>query len=454
MELGIYGEYLEYRRGYLAWRQGGTNGARGEIVGTNGNNHEEDELPGKRYPSLAVFKWRYTAAYWSSVLTVVGSILFAVNAACELTLGLKNKNKANWTVDGYWAMSVLPNLVGGKCFLLALYFAYLQLINVATEESVPFSLVRRQSWSEITRLTRLDSVVGTLVYLIGAIVFEVAVDARLFMHAEDDLKFWLFYVPLLVGSLLFLAGGVCECSHNRILSGGLSEPKWWISVLNTIGGLTFTLGSIPLVTSPHDESDAKELWSAGNYLIGAICFVIAGGLLLVMWKANDFGLALISRLNLAVDTSSGPVTMVMQPGRVGVQVHVDGQREMSAALRDDEARQSFTIRGVIFIFIYCWFVCAALLDCICKAVWYRHDGHSHVTREACDFIMQVFLVMLIILVLVIHSAVARVPRTQPYKCTMVCVRITFLLGAAVETIVLAQWMLNPEYDDAESSSLM
>jgi len=434
MKAGIYAEYNAYRHRYLQWRRGGSHGATGELTASALRDSADPAHFEYWYPTPSIFKWRYTMAYWKSILFLVGSLMFTFDAAAIY-----------FRFPGCGAMAqTVPNALGASFFTIGCYFGFLQMININTDDE-DHVLYLFPSWSSMAQRLQVSSVIGTGAYLAGSLVFNVGACTVLFPHLPRITELTLVELSNVFGSLCFVIGGVCEIAHNGICMGGatLREPVFWASIANFIGGVNFLLGSLPGLSSPEAQRFANA-----NYLMGGVCFTFSSALLIVMWRANDFGLTLLRQLNLALRTGGFVGLAASSSGRVdrvGVRMSrcVDDVSSQVGDAADDVAYQS--IRGSVLLIMYCWFVFVAMIICLFLFQEFIRSGAGEkAPLQLCiDLAMQVFVVMVIALVLVIHSVVAEVPEEQPYSCALLTARMILVLGAVVQTIEFIKFIKGP-----------
>jgi len=275
-----------------------------------------------------------------------------------------------------------------------------------------------------------------------------------------------------IGGLGFLIAGICEVSHmcfghhdDHHHASHVGEAVAW---LNLVGGVGFFIGGLVELFAHHYHTVIH-----GCLLVGWSLNSIAGVLLLIMWRGNDFGGSLLSQLNSHI--SSGNVVSIEQ-GSEGVQISLEKKpererrpsisdrmssaiskvRKMSDAMTDtithkapDAARKisesvhdtfsleshkheaTLSLRGVISLSMYCWlFVCTTIN--FVMGLLLVPTGH----RSICDVAMTLVWMLVIKVVLVVHSAVTTIPNEQPYRFAMQTTRFLLVVAAAVQTVHL------------------
>lgn len=454
-EFGAEDEYLRYQRQYRAWRVQGV------------NSQQESIDPYKFefwYPTPSIFRWRFTAAYWTAIFFVLGSLLFTFDSTIGVVKGFFDPP---WSDAGKQMMTTWPNFIGGFCFLSGAYSGYVQLINLPTEDSDKAALIW-PNWKAVMERAEPSSAIGTLAYFVGALFFQIGASSFLFPFKLSTLGSTLVVgLPNFIGSSLFVTGGACEILHNRMFrSGGATcaEAVWWASVLNSVGGVFFVLGSVPGLFMNYVDFDdageeAKEYWVDGCFAFGSFLFILSSVLLIVMWRSNDFGLTLLKQLNSAIRAGatvalnapavtgaaeSPATTSPLEEGRIAVQVALPAG-EAVTPLTQEEAKPKFSTRGVFFLFVYTWFAFVAIVDVLCKQLWHTFSCADHPIRHFADVLMQVIMLCVIFLVLALHSVVTHVPHEQPYRAVVLATRVLGMIGAMTQTATFIDFCVAP-YD--------
>jgi len=442
-EYGIYGEYMDFRRQHMAGRRTGTRRDIQAVMSPTGDRKDGNKFE-YWYPTPSIFKWRFTAAYWASINSLIGSFFFTFNAAVSAW------HADDWTTMGISMMTTFPNFIGGLFFVIGNGFSYLQLINVPAGKSGQI-VVFKADWTAIREHVHFDSRAGTMGYFIGALWFQVGGTAALLPEMPEWAKLLFMHLPNMVGSLGFLLGGICEVTHNKIFRGGATwrEPVWWCTIANLIGAMTFVGGCFPGLCLPEWEGETRNLFVDINFFIGSALYVISSILLIVMWEVNDFGFTLLTQLNHAMK-AKGVVNLARSKEGVSVQVELHGDSN-TAGQEDAKApatkpENHFSVRGTAFLVFYCLFICTAILCCISQYLQFKHALVEQEWSFFSDILMQVFVVFVLVLILVVHSTIVKIPKIQPYRCAMQGLRFLLLFGGSVQLITLYRFIfVNPEY---------
>lgn len=404
------------------------------------------------FPSPRKFMWHHAASYWMAVLFVQGSLLFTFAAGIELF-----EEKLHWRKESIQTLTMWPNLVGGVMFNIGAYCAYLNLINLKKEpnEAIEYLFA---DWARV-RMNNSEgaSRVATMAYFVGATIYSASVVTP-FFHLPWVYNYLFGTLPGVAGSVCFVLGGICELIHNGVCcncshsegsgDGGAvlghrstcRDAVWWISILNTIGGVNFLLGYLPgffLV-----EGEAAAVFQALNFFVGSMTFVVSSWLLVVMWEHDDYGGALIRQLN-----NGG--ALIRQPNN-----SIDSSR-VSAARRP-QAVQQMSVRGAFFIGVYCWLSCASIVNACCLYLWDTHSAEhrAHPIRDLSMASTQVLVVVGVFLVITLHSTVVSVPKEEPYRTVVIASRFIMLCGAIGQTICFLDFVQLPFDSDTPALALL
>mmetsp|Transcript_20308 Transcript_20308/g.45124 ORF Transcript_20308/g.45124 Transcript_20308/m.45124 type:complete len:478 (-) Transcript_20308:253-1686(-) len=425
-QYGIYGEYLEYRRNYLQWRQGRARGAQGEATVEALAARSASPADPNKYevwvPSESQYRFFFTISYWLAITFLQGSLLFTLAA------GVASIDTHSRVTR---ALTKWPNAIGGFLFVIGTYCGYVELINAGQDGTRRVWLWPR--WRRLTRVVDWDSTIGSISYFVGAILFEVG-------PVHDVLPDWgqPAYVEVIChactfgGGVLFLVGGVCEVTHNCVWgTATVRDPVYWVSVCNCVGGILFFFGGTACFWFRWVEGFAE--FEQVNYFVGSGLFAIGSVLLVVMWRANSFGMTLLRQVNLALQIG-GRVRTGVTRGTPGVAVMTDGVEA------DEEVAEQgkFSIRGVTFLVIYCWLWCAVAVNCAVsfslRQPWWRHFA---------DAAMGGLWLAVVTVVLLVHSTVTSVPPAQPYRFVLFAFRFILTVATGVQTCVLVQSLPSP-----------
>jgi hypothetical protein len=101
------------------------------------------------------------------------------------------------------------------------------------------------------------------------------------------------------GSACFVIGGFMECIHNNVFQfkWKFTSPHHWLSICNFGGGLGFLAAGIVGIFQSSDYDTNR--WGVDfMYLLGSALFLFGGLFALWLWKCEDFGLGLLSEMNV------------------------------------------------------------------------------------------------------------------------------------------------------------
>lgn len=422
---GLLDEYIDYRTRYLEWRQGGSLGAAGELsqIGSSSPSQQSGAAITRQrelwHPTPQKFDFFFTVSYWLTVCNISGAfILVFANLAAILDDGQVLNEK----------LLAAISFMGDLCYTFSSYLAYLQCINVSHSDDGLVYLF--PDWGPLRRKLSPESWIGVVAYLIAMIVWDFSAFIELLpIELEGAQELWLIQVPCGLGASLFMIGGICEVLHNRH-SGQL---EWKVSVLDCIGDLAFVVGSVCLFIPSVPVKTCRICFVAGMAL-----FLVGGIMMLVMWRVNDFGLALLRQLNDVLRAGSF-VNLNVSSVEGGFQIRHAGS-QLDHRGHASTAKSRLSTRGVIFIVIYCWLAsCSAMNG---AASLFAETGSGRILTDVMNSILWLLIVLI---VLIIHSAVTSIPNQQPYRFAMLLMRFTLLAGTLSETFSMAKWLPNVKY---------
>jgi len=215
-----------------------------------------------------------------------------------------------------------------------------------------------------------------------------------------------------------------------------------------IGGLLFLAGSVPAFVDSGWDPDLKAKFVNWVMTIGSAFFAVSSVFMILMWQCNDFGLTLLRQLNFAVQ-ARGRCQVAPMPGgdggRMGLRLQIpsDAQQHLAA---DGSGKPKFSMRGAFFIVTYCWFVFVALINTVIKQLRFNHATERDMMGRVTDLLMQVFIVLVLKLVLIVHSVVTSVPNEQPYRAAVIGGRFVFFAGAVVQTMQCGWFFWYPHFE--------
>jgi len=437
-DMGLTVEYAAYRDRFLAWRQGGAKGATGELQ----RAELERKTVGKYgfgywYPTLDVWKYRRTTSYWIAVTFFEGSLFFSVSSFMYCYEEELGDLARPLTVYGY--------IAGKVNFIICTYLMCVETINLTADhkkdrkETVDLgSLVEDSSEDDDSEmsdsamssdssagakrsfgtpnktrrkedrfyfnpfrykkaLSNLDKLgagpwpyFASLIYFLGVGFFTIGLAAEFMTFLPKSFTSPALSISFLIGSLFFFAGGIFECIENKVGRGGALDTGWWGAVLNTAGSLGFVVGA----TMGFWKGPAITYWADFSYGIGSVIFAFGSGLMIVMWKDEQFGLTFLAVLN----GLGGPSGKPLIPGNEQV-----------------EEEETYSPTETVFIMVYCL---AAALSVYCFTIDIREFTFSDALKgvETFNAAFNAFLPCIFShMLLVVRSAVMKTPKTSPFR---------------------------------------
>jgi len=400
--LGLVEEYGAFKTSYMAWRRGKARGAKGEVT------HEHIARPEHlaanrslsfRAPNLQEWLWRRTISYWISVTFFEGSIFFTVSSIlgnCEAQLGPIFK-----------PLYVFGYVSGKVCFFIGCYFMCLEVINmeVSAEDEHIFYLWPYRYQIALDKLRRSGSdcvpyICGS-VYLTGVLVLAIGVLTEVISMpaaVKVPLKAWCF----LIGSSLFGIGGGAECIQNRIFTRAWTQATT-SALLNFIGGVFFTAGAV--VGYYGDGPGCNTFFAYGSFL-----YAVASSIQMKMWKDEQFGLTFLAGMN-----------QLNHPGAVNILVGGESESDTKA---------SFSTRGLVLVHIFTW--CGAMSTYNVLVELARFFNHGTIRNFQFAF-NEMLPCLFVHLMLLMSSAVLRVPKFAPFRQLFIFARALGILLAINST---------------------
>ena len=267
---------------------------------------DEGEVFAFMFPTWTRWKFFRTLAFWVAVMYIEGSLLFIAGAAFSMT------SFAKAGVPGLEAAVVAtPYLVGSVCFTLGSVFGVLEILYLpkssapatgkagslgALASGRPWRCCGPANWRKVCRMVRVESIVGYLSYLVGALFFNINTVAG-FLKLDDWTERGLVWIPAILGSLGFCIGRVIEMRLNKACPFQCTSPTHWLAVGNTVGAFLFLTAGV--AGSLGLQDDDLEFWLVDfTYLVGSVAFLVGSHCGLWLWKDERFGLGLISELNV------------------------------------------------------------------------------------------------------------------------------------------------------------
>lgn len=495
-EMGLSEEYAAYRERYLAWRTGAAEGAKSDLNAVDLPKIRQKGF-GFWYPSMEVWQWRRTLSYWIAVTFFEGSLFFTISSffycyaeelgrlkAALTTWGYVG-GKINFIICTYLMCIETINLTADhdnrkkaikkrkrlKPFSdeVASTSSNGSGGSVASVLSDSESDASSDSGSDLERspsgrgrptarrperfylnplrakralrnLERLGAgpwpYWASLIYFLGVGAFTVGLACEFMSFLPHDVVEWVFLMSFLVGSLMFLGGGLMECIENDVFTTFKMTQGWWGAFLNTLGALGFTIGAILGFFHGWDYE------ANFSYGVGSAIFAAGSAVMILMWKDEQFGLTFLAVLN------DGPPSIL-------------SREEISKAA-------TFSISGTIFIMIYCLAAAMSFYGLFISISLMRHKHHSLTTAIALSNAFNAFLPCLFVhLMLALNSAVLKTPKMSPFKQLYIMARVLAIVmvlnssSRMVEGVYLANWevhnpkqpFLSPEHQVASHCAL-
>lgn len=373
----------------------------------------------------------YTLAFWVAISSLQGSLMYIFTSA-DSVFDMEHaygEERLAW-VD--WMVTLL--------FLLSAYFAYVRLINCPPDAERCY--VWPTSWGEVINKSDIESFCGTLSLFIAMLLWTVPSTISITAWKPSGaVLIILKKLPNMLGGVGFFLAGVCECVHLRHVAveqrlAGQSPtklflmPVCWVALMDLVGGLNFMVGGMCSLVG------YAPTFAAGNLFMGSICYTLGSLLLVVMWRGNDFGFALMYQFNSVAEFREDQFGI--EHGGERAAIHLQGdllQHANRTVVRQTRLlarthRSELSFRATTFLVVYCWLFVMIYINFVTST------AHKQSTlRHAGDLIMNLLWLFLLVVVLVVHSALHSVPNVQPYRFAMFSMRVILSCMAGVQTVL-------------------
>ena len=246
------------------------------------------------------WEWLANVSFFVSAAFMIGSLLFISGAAVGTTpIFMADPPFGAWQRETLveWAY-----FIGGTYFLVGAYLNWYEVINVGRSGG-------RVLWAGPNEGPSESGYWGSLLYFVGALLFEVAVVTAVVapiagLHGPR-VALAFEWVPQAAGGACFTIAACIEIHHNHDATP--AHRVWWLCRFYLWGSVLFWLAaSAGLVLSflkfcavPFRSSlESAEVYSVNlPYLIGSAIFLVGSWVQVRMWKAHQFGLGFIREVN-------------------------------------------------------------------------------------------------------------------------------------------------------------
>lgn len=451
LEFGVYGDYERYRQKYCAWKDGAQSISIADLPSVTRmedaniiSDPADFQDPYKFqywFPTPQKFHFFFTTSFWIAIWNLQAAFLMTFTAARRyVPIDLSFDETCLSWID----------LMSTLLWTCSSYFTYLELINLPDAGKVNFVLP--DSWQDVRDRVGLESFIGSIVPVVAMVIWSLGGIAELVPATANSKPVQMTDV---IGGFGFAIVGICEIYHNRRSS--LRQPFMWAAIVDFLGGWCLVAAAVQVFVASDNQV------SQANSLIAGICFIVLAGLELVMWRGNDYGLLLLSQLNNAIkaghDVAISPGTgrnvgLAFPPPSFQGAVGGDARQMLGSPLgsprRLPQRQQpppsptasnsapvlSFSIRGCIFMIVYCW-----LSSCLVINVIRDIHTYTHTVRRLATVGMQVLWILIMGIVFLVHSTITSVPNVQPYRAAMFGVRVILFAAACFQTMFLLAFFL-------------
>jgi len=356
------------------------------------------------YPSWDIWNFRRTLSYWIAMLYLEGSTLFIVGAYFSMTDWAKEQKME-------YALVAAPYFMGGIAFTLGSYAGILNVVNIPNKNSgaISWCFTGKEQWKNIRKYLGWEPLAGYICYMFGALFFNVNTTYGLGNNFDEWTKKFVVDFPAVIGSVLFTAGGFLECTHNAPLftNCNLLSPILWLSFLNTFGGFMFLFAAI---CNMCEISSEEYKWLVDfTYLIGSIAFAFGSFIALWLWKGENYGLGLISEINVHQEEDS----IALKP---------DETQNFLLADYDNQLEQYGCGRASFYQLPWLWMYIinstASVLD-VSLAIE-QNGGGNRILGGILNFLLSHGILLL-------GSIIHHIPTARPHNWLLIYLRIVLLV---------------------------
>eukprot|EP00928_Gymnodinium_smaydae_P060522 TRINITY_DN4421_c1_g1_i1.p1 TRINITY_DN4421_c1_g1~~TRINITY_DN4421_c1_g1_i1.p1 ORF type:complete len:460 (+),score=62.68 TRINITY_DN4421_c1_g1_i1:64-1443(+) len=394
IDLGLHGEYMRFRAGYVAWRQGGTAGARGEHT-AEGLVQAQERAGEIWYPNFTTWRWRRSISYFIAVSLFEGSLIFFITGCLSF---FPPREHGAYLVA--W-----PSFIGGSMFSVSAYLMCYEAMNLKVEDGHsyrwPFA------WQKtVERLDALGDGVSRrpycigLTFLIGATVYTISLVAGFYSDLDLGAKRLFIALPNTIGGFFFVWSAFIECVENKSFHSWPRNISMWSSWGNFVGSNLFLLYGLACFF-PH-----LDFWANMMFTVGSGVFVMTSVMAFLLWKDEQFGLTYLSALNHFAK---------------------NGQAYSFANGSGEDNSAGFSVRGLLFLIFYSFVAVLAVFNTFTalEAVLASPE-----LLRVCTAINDLLPFVLLHMVILMHAAVIKTPKTQPYHFLVMLSRVAALLIGA------------------------
>jgi len=374
-------------------------------------------------------------SYWISVTFFEGSLFFTFSSFLGCFPTRLGPYKEILTTMGYCA--------GKINFVICTYFMCLETVNLEVEsddddDDQGTLLVSRLGRKEVfhwwpfhakmalSKLRRVGAgpwpYYAAVLYFVGCLWFTVGLFAE-FAPFPDDLAQTVRALSFFLGSLGFVLGGLAEMVENECFTSCKCDTGYWGAILNTTGSLWFLIGAL-LFFFPE-----RAFWGFFTFGIGSVIFTLGSSTMIIMWKDEQFGLTFFTALNHLVSSASG--------GPLHDKVRESGSEDM------------FSLRGAIFVMIYCLAATTSVYDFLISLADLKEDSgalpRDYVIERSINALLPCVFSHLMI---TLNSCVLKAPKEAPFRQLYFGCRILAVVMVANSTanmVLTVQRTVNNEY---------
>jgi hypothetical protein len=404
--LGLYEEYQRFKDGYMKWRQGAAQGARGEASADAFEERQQRDFE-DWCPTFRVWKWRRTISYWVTVTFFEGSLLFTISSLIGC-LPMAKEHKVGR------ALIVWPYFIGGCFFQLGAYFMCLEIVNLRNHGPADFwPFARKETLARLAAVkVSKNPYFSAMSFFFGCMLYNIPLLIELGgVELPEDMAVILMKIPYTIAGGLFMLGGLFEAIENEIFTSKPDSMSKWSAISNVTGGLLFLLAAVADFWSGW--------WCSFLWFVGSVLYTGGSILGLFLWRDEQFGLAFLVALNTAARKSRA-------------------SRSGGSRPREHGQEQTFSYRSIFFILFYC-VVAVLVVYNTGLVVQFVPEQCAGSASEVYNEVLPFFLMHMVLLM---HSAVVQTPsrQNQPFHMLVMTTRVLSITTGINAICTFASWM--------------
>lgn len=270
-----------------------------------------DKVPEEQ--SVYAWDWKAGIAFWASVFSLQGSLLFLIGSVAMYPGLVSGKSETAW-VD-------YPFMIGAWCFLVTNYLIYFNAINKHHAGGVLLPLPGEHvSKRRFVAFPSDQGELAAVLSLIGAVLYNFNT-MSMYVDQSTWWSYTLWYVATgSIGAAFFSASAILEGEYNAWRHPSMETLRSipvWQSLFNLMGGLTYCCSYSSAFDHYGGASPSRDIaLIVAPFVIGSVCYFVSSLLDVIMWKKQLFGLGFAKELKFVSDRSLKHTENPLQPSGV------------------------------------------------------------------------------------------------------------------------------------------